>query len=156
MCLSIYTLTNVMKLCLAAQKVQKLIDDGTLAECFGKNRNDEAHECVTTFNQLAESAAAVLEEQKDVSPFLRYRREIMADTQTGKHLRDLVLNLAGGTNVDLAALFSTADTANCRIALELIATASRRAPDRDLCDQVSARSAQLREYEMARGMEVAA
>jgi len=124
MCFSIYRLTSVMKLCLAAQKVQKLIDDGILPEAFNKNRNGEAHECVASFNLLAEAAATVADEHKDISPFLRYRREILADTPAGEHLRELVLNLAGGTSVDIFALLTVADVPHTRIALECIAHAA--------------------------------
>lgn len=126
MCYSIYRLTNVMKLCLAAQKVQQLIDNGTLAEAFGRNKNGEAHESVVAFNLLAESAATVADEHKDISPFLRYRREILADTPSGEHLRELVVNLAGGHSVDLFALFTVADSQQIRIALECIAHAARK------------------------------
>lgn len=126
MCYSIYRLTSVMKLCLAAQKVQMLIDDGILPEAFNKNRHGEAHECVAAFNLLAESAATVADERKDVSPFLRYRREILSDTAIGAHLRELVLNLAGGVSVDIFALLTVADAPHTRIALECIAHAANR------------------------------
>ncbi len=124
MCYSIYRLTSIMKLCLAAQQVQRLIDDGILPEAFNKNRNGEAHDCVAAFNLLAESAATVADERKDISPFLRYRREILAATPIGDHLRELVMNLAGGHSVDLFALFTVADKAHIRIALECIAHAA--------------------------------
>lgn len=129
MCYSIYRLTSVMKLCQAAHKVQQLIDDGTLAEAFGRNKNGEAHESITAFNLLAESAATVADEHKAISPFLRYRREILADTPIGDHLRELVMNLAGGTGVDLFALFSIADAPHTRIALECIAHAAHNPQD---------------------------
>ena len=61
MCYSIYRLTSIMKLCMAAQQVQRLIDDGILPEAFNKNRHGEAHECVAAFNLLAEAAATVAE-----------------------------------------------------------------------------------------------
>ena len=129
MCYSIYRLTSVMKLCQAAHKVQQLIDDGTLAEAFGRNKNGEAHESITAFNLLAETSAAVTDEHKAISPFLRYSREILADTPVGDHLRELVMNLAGGTCVDLFALFSVADPAHTRIALECIAHAAHNPQD---------------------------
>lgn len=121
MCYSIYRLTSVMKLCMAANQVQQLIDNGTLAEAFGRNKNGEAHDCIAAFNVLAETSATVADERKDISPFLRYRREILADTAAGFHLRELVMNLAGGHSVDLFALFTVADAPHIRIALELIA-----------------------------------
>lgn len=124
MCYSIYRLTSVMKLCLAAGQVQKLIDEGTLAEAFNRNKNGEAHECIAAFNLLQESSATVADERKDISPFLRYRREILAATPIGDHLRELVMNLAGGHSVDLFALFTVADPAHTRIALECIAHAA--------------------------------
>ena len=124
MCYSIYRLTSVMKLCQAAHKVQQLIDDGTLAEAFGRNKNGEAHESITAFNLLSESAATVADERKDISPFLRYRREILADTAAGFHLRELVMNLAGGASVDVFALLTVADAPHTRIALECITHAA--------------------------------
>lgn len=138
MCYSIYRLTSVMKLCQAAHKVQQLIDDGTLAEAFGRNKNGEAHESIAAFNLLAESAATVTEEHKAVSPFLRYRNEIMADTTIGGHLRKLVMCLSGGFLVDLAALFSIADPHHHRIALELIAAGAVRPVDQTFIATVQA------------------
>lgn len=122
MCLAVFNLKTVMKLGHAAQHVQKLVDDGTLAEAFGKNKGGEAHECVTAFNLLGEAAAAVGEEYKEVSPFLRYRKEIMGFGNTPLALRALVLNLWGGRPFNLGLLFMNADPHHTRIALECIAS----------------------------------
>ena len=122
MCYSIYRLTSVMKLCQAAHKVQQLIDDGTLAEAFGRNKNGEAHESITAFNLLAESAATVTDEHKAISPFLRYRSEIMAPGPMAESVRSLVMNLWGGRRCNLSALFMNADPHFTRIALECIAS----------------------------------
>lgn len=126
MCYSIYRLTSVMKLCLAAQKVQMLIDDGILPEAFNKNRHGEAHECVAAFNLLAESAAVVADEHKDVSPFLRYRTEILGNCDTAAAMRGLVLNLWGAGPCNLGFLFMNADPHHTRIALECIAAYTQR------------------------------
>lgn len=125
MCFSIYKQSNVMKLCLAGQNVQKIIDDGTLPEAFDKNRHGEAHKSVVAFDLLAKAVAVVIDEHKEVSPFLRYRREILADTDIGSILRELVLNLGGGVSVDLFELLTVADDHHTRIALECIADAAR-------------------------------
>lgn len=124
MCFSIYKLNNVKKLCIAARSVQQIINDGILPEAFGKNRNGEAHQAVVTFDALAKAEAIVAEEQKAISPFLRYRREILANSPAGEHLRDLVMNLTGGYSVCLFDLFTVADAANVRIALECIVSAA--------------------------------
>lgn len=120
MCLSIYNQTNVKKLCIAAQAVQQIIDDGILPEAFDKNRHGEAHKAIVVFDTLAKAAAVVAEEQKDISPFLRYRREILSHSEIGWHLRNLVMNIYEGHGVDLFALFSAADAHHTRIALECL------------------------------------
>ena len=122
MCYSVHKLTTIMKLCMAAQGVQQLVDDGTLAECFGRNKNGEAHKCVAAFNLLQESAAAVTDERKDVSPFLRYRSDIMAPGPMAERTRSVVMNLWSGRQCNLSALFMNADPHFTRIALECIAS----------------------------------
>ena len=126
MCYSIYRLTSIMKLCMAAQQVQRLIDDGILPEAFNKNRHGEAHECVAAFNLLAESVATVADENKEVSPFLRYRQEILGHYGTAAALRSLTMNLWGGAPCRLGALFMNADPHHARIALECIAAYTQR------------------------------
>lgn len=126
MCYSIYRITSIMKLCIAAQQVQQLVDNGTLAEAFNKNRKGEAHECVTAFNLLAESVAIVADEHKEVSPFLRYRQEILGNYGTAAALRSLTMNLWGGSPCRLGALFMNADPHHTRIALECIAAYTQR------------------------------
>lgn len=122
MCLSVFNLKTIMKLGHAAQHIQKLVDDGTLAEAFGKNKSGEAHECVTAFNLLGEAAAAVGEEYKEVSPFLRYRKEIMGGGYTPAALRELVMNLWDGRECNLGALLKNSDQHHTRITLECIAS----------------------------------
>lgn len=121
MCFSIYNQTNVMKLCVAAQNIQKIIDDGILPEAFNKNRNGEAHTSVVAFDALATAAAVVIDERKDVSPFLRYRKEIMGDAQASEWLRALVLDLCRRDS-SIGKLFAYTDQHYKRIALECIAS----------------------------------
>ena len=121
MCYSIHKLTGVMRVCMAAQAVQQLIDDGTLAEAFGKNKANEAHQCVAAFNLLQETAAQLLDERKEVSPFIRYRKEILATGDIAGTLRNLVLNLWNGGACNLSYLFRNADPYHTRIALECVA-----------------------------------
>lgn len=95
MCYSIYRLTSVMKLCMAANQVQQLIDNGTLAEAFGRNKNGEAHDCIAAFNVLAETSATVADERKDISPTRLFParpiapvyvlERIVQDTDTVRH-----------------------------------------------------------------------
>ena len=122
MCFSVYKQSNILKLCLAAQNVQKLIDDGTLPEAFDKNRHGEAHKAVVAFDLLAKAAAVVVDERKEVSPFLRYRKEIMGGGDTATSLQSVVLNLWGGRHCNLSTLFMNADPHHTRIALECIAS----------------------------------
>lgn len=145
MCFSIYKQSNVRKLCMAARNVQQIIDDGTLPEAFNKNRNGEAHRAVVAFDVLATTAAAVIEEQKDVSPFLRYRREVLADGDMAKHLRALLFNLWGGRQgLNLSLLFMNADEHHTRIALEMITSYTRHGENDP---QFMALAAEIRDME---------
>ena len=126
MCFSIHQTQKVQRLCVSAQAVQALIDDGTLASALNRDDGDANHRVVTAFDVLSLSAGMVINDIKDVSPFLRYRREALADDAIGALLRALVLNLWNGRpGLSLGDLFSNADEHHTRIALEMIAGYSR-------------------------------
>lgn len=128
MCFLVIPRTRLRRLIGAAQNVQSLLNDGTLAAAFGdRPEGNSPVLAATAFDVLAEQVAAIGEDQKEVSPFLRYRKEIMGNNPTAERLRDLLLNLYGdwlglGKNLNLNTLFIDADEHHKRIALELIAS----------------------------------
>lgn len=124
MCFLVIPRTRLRRLIGAAQNVQSLLNDGTLAAAFGdRPEGNSPVLAATAFDVLAEQVAAIGEDQKEVSPFLRYRKEIMGNNPTAERLRDLLLNLRGvRPDLNLNALFSNADEHHKRIALELIAS----------------------------------
>ena len=126
MCFSIHQTQKVHKLCASAQNIQGLINDGTLADAFTRADGHALNQVVTAFDVLSLSAGMVINDIKDVSPFLRYRRDVLADGNTARHLRALVLNLwSGRTVVNLYTLFNNADEYQTRIALEMVAGYTR-------------------------------
>ena len=126
MCFSVHQTQKVQKLCASAQNIQALINDGTLADALTRSNSHANHLVVTAFDVLSLSAGMVMNDVKDVSPFLRYRREALADDATGRQLRALVLNLWGGRQgLNLSTLFMDADEHHTRIALEMIAGYTR-------------------------------
>lgn len=114
----------VQQLIVAAQHIQNLMENGTLAAAFSDGNQDQTATAITGFDRLQEAATRLAGEQKAVTPFLRYRREILADNNTAAHLRDLVLNLWGGRPANLSLLFMGADEHHTRVALECIASYS--------------------------------
>lgn len=126
MCYIVLPQTPVGKLLGAAQHLQQLVNDGTIAAASGETAPEATYRTISAFDMLADSAAAVAAEQKAVSPFLRFRREILDDTLIGHRLRELVMNFKGGAACDLAATFNAADDYHKRIVLDLIAAYANR------------------------------
>lgn len=127
MCYLVIPRNRFRRLIGAAQNVQALLDDGTLAAAFGdRTEGNSPVLAATAFDILAEHVAAISEDQKEVSPFLRYRKETMGNTPVAEQLRGLVLNLWGlrgnRPGFYLSALFAVADEHHKRIALEMIAS----------------------------------
>lgn len=110
----------VQRLILATQHVQNLLNNGTLNNAFGENNPDDINTAVAAFDRLQQASTALANEEKIVSPFLRYRQEILGDYETASRLRCLVLNLWGGQQANLGRLFMEADERHTRIALECI------------------------------------
>lgn len=119
---TLVTRHKLQRLLGAAANLQSLMNDGTLTAAWGDGDADQVHAAVTAFDTLTDAAAQVLAEQKAASPFLRYRREIMAATPAGSRLRLLVLNLYSEAQaVSLRRIFEYCDEHNTRVALECIA-----------------------------------
>lgn len=112
----------VLQLIVAAQHIQSLLDNGTLGAAFCDGNQDHAATAIAAFDRLQESATRLASEQKSISPYLRYRREILGPGETADRLRALVLNLWGGRPANLSLLFHNADEHHTRIALECIAS----------------------------------
>jgi hypothetical protein len=123
MCFIVVPLTPLRKLVAAAQNVQALIDDGTIPAAFTNPSDHATTLAITAFDVLATNAASVGLQLGGVSPFLRYRREILADGESGHGLRKLWANLFGGRQgLNLSYFFMNADEHHTRIALDLIAS----------------------------------
>lgn len=122
MCHVVVSQTAIRKLLSAAQHLQQLVDDGTIAAATVETAPEAAYRTITAFDVLAETARAVSCEMKAVSPFLRYRREILEDSDAGEYLRKLVLGIFIGqpSGLDLGAMFRDLSDYHIRIVLELI------------------------------------
>lgn len=120
MCFIVLPKPPVQRLVIAALHVQNLLDNGTLTNAWGEGKPDDINTAVAAFDRLQESATALANEEKSVTPFLRYRQEILGHYETAGRLRALVLNLWGGQPVNLGLLFMNADERHTRIALECI------------------------------------
>lgn len=127
----IVTRGRLQRLIGAATHLQSLMNDGTLTAAWGEGEPEQINAAVTAFDTLTNVAALAAAEQKTASPFLRYRREIMADTPSGARLRLLVLNLyTEAAAVSLRRIFEYSDPFGIRIALECIVSFSEHG-DRD-------------------------
>lgn len=116
----IITANKLQRLLGAAANLQGLMDDGTLAAAFEARDPDCTNQAVTAFDALTTARVVVASEIKTASPFLRYRREIMASTPGGMALRLLVMSLYGETHVANRTLFEHFSEHECRVALECL------------------------------------
>lgn len=147
MCFIVLPQRPVRRLFGAAQNVQSLLDDGTLNNAFNKTDHHANTLAVIAFDVLAEGAERLMQmsEMQELSPFLRYRRETLANNDTAVQLRALVLNLWGGLpGLDLSDIFKNADEHHTRIALEMIASYTRHG-ERD--PQFMALTSEIRDME---------
>lgn len=116
---------TVQQITRTAQHIQQLLDDGTLTAAWGEGDADQINTAVNAFDDLQAAVIGLLNEQKIVSPFLRYRVEILGNYATAGQLRSLVMNLWGGRPANLGLLLMNADPHHTRIALECIASYSQ-------------------------------
>ncbi len=128
MCLIVIPSNTLTRLAAAAQAVQSLVDDETLSKAYVHSDDEAQAQAVAAFDKLAECAAFALAEHKTVSPFIRYKKEALDESNlTARSLRRLVLNLYDGkTGIDLSEFFLNADPLYNRIGLEMIANYSQR------------------------------
>lgn len=118
----ILTRGKLQRLIGAATHLQSLMNDGTLTAAWGEGDADQINQAVSAFDSLNNAAALAAAEQKTASPFLRYRREILANTASGAMLRLLVLNLYSEASfINLRAIIERCDPLGLRVALECIA-----------------------------------
>lgn len=122
MCFIVVPKPKVMQLCIAAGHINELLGDGTLNAALGGNKPDACAQSATAFDRLEECATAMMAEQREISPFLRYRQEILADTVIGKELRCLVIGLYIENPIVVSRLLGACpDDHHTRIVLECIA-----------------------------------
>lgn len=118
----ILTRGKLQRLIGAATHLQSLMNDGALTAAWGEGDADQINQAVSAFDNLTNATALAAAEQKTASPFLRYRREIFADTASGAMLRLLVLNLYSEASfINLRAIIERCDPLGLRVALECIA-----------------------------------
>lgn len=146
MCLIVIPSNTLTKLVAAAQAVQSLVDDETLSKAYVHSDEEAQAQSIAAFDKMTECVAGALAEHKVVSPFIRYRKEVLDECNlTAKSLRRLVLNMCDGKpGIDLCEYFLNADPLYNRIALEMIANYSQRVDKGNefmplLADQIKAR-----------------
>lgn len=123
MCFTTLPKQHVNQMIVAAQHLQELLKAGTLDAAFTGNDPDKTATAIAAFDRLQECATRLASEQKNVSPFLRYRSEIMANTDQGEHLRGAVLAMySNATSTGLRAAIEHMDDHHHRILLECIAS----------------------------------
>lgn len=128
MCLIVIPSSTLARLEAAAISVQSLVDEETLSRAYVHSDEEAQAAAVSAFDKLAECTASAMAEHKAVSPFIRYRKEVLDECNlTAKSLRRLVLNLWNGMpGLNLSAYFWNADPLYIRIALDMIASYSQR------------------------------
>lgn len=97
------------------------VNDGTL---FHQKTDAQKQKVVEALDRLEEDTElAVKALPKEVSPFMRYRMEILSNTVAGMNLRYLVCHLSGDKEYqyfDIARVLIDFNTHHANIALELI------------------------------------
>ena len=110
----LFNTQEVTRLGAAAQAVLTMIQTG---EMFA----DHAKDLATEAADRLESAIEALQFPGTVSPFLKYRSEVMGEYSTAHKLRALVLHLWNDNYpVRLSHLFGFSDERHTKIALEMI------------------------------------
>lgn len=118
----VVTKLNLERLLGCVADIHAMAEDGVLSAALFEHDADGLSETISALDKLVESSIQVRHEQKIVSPFLRYRREILADTPAGQRLRMLVLNLYSEAQaVSLRRIFEALGEHEMRVALECIA-----------------------------------
>lgn len=107
----------------SAQRLLDMIENGTL---FSEDPADKAEAVIVADRlqtNITEAVRALSDVTRDVSPFLRHRREILGSYTTAQRLAALTLHLWNSHNeADLPCLLRNADRRHKAIALELIAS----------------------------------
>lgn len=118
----VVTKLNLERLLGCVADIHVMAEDGVLSAALFDHDVAGLSEIISALDKLVESSIQVRHEQKIVSPFLRYRREILADTPAGQRLRMLVLNLYSEAQaVSLRRIFEALGEHEMRVALECIA-----------------------------------
>lgn len=109
----------------AAQVIQQKMNDGIIGNAFCGENPDHVQTAIDAFDRLNAAATDLAGESKLASPFIRYRRAILADDTSAGYLRELVIALYCNAHVNLSTLFKEADDHHARIAIECIASYSQ-------------------------------
>jgi len=113
---------EVLRLITASTSVLALVNNGDIFNIHGNDGS--RNRCVEAFDQLQIAAdQAVKALPSAVSPFLRYRVEVIAETTQGQILRGIVLHMAGDDeylHINLLKTFATLNTHYAAIAMEML------------------------------------
>lgn len=105
----------------AARNLINLNTDSTLHRAYIDRDPDAINQTVGSFDALYQAMGAVMEDQKQASPFLRYRREIKEASPYGKALRRLVMAMYGTAEQNnLRSIISELDPLRIRIVLDCL------------------------------------
>ena len=114
----------VPRLIRAAFELQQLINSNTLFEAYDgdERKAGPSLAAIDEFNAACGQVSAG-EKLEQVSPFVRFRSQILGYYSTGQRLASLVLHLYNGNNwmTDLPSLLGNADEEHTCIALKCIA-----------------------------------
>jgi len=113
---------SLLRLNAAAKLVLESINAGDIISASG--REEQASDAANALQTAHELAFAEMHHQ--ASPYLLFRKEIMASTHDGALLRDLTLHFfKSGDLIDLVWLFESADRHHVAIAIQLIESFAR-------------------------------
>lgn len=121
---SIHRTNDIKRLTSAAQTMLALIQSGVMLD------DSDAAKALSTetadrLEQALEPVALACAASTQISPFIRYRSEIMGCSSTAEKLRELVLHLYDHTPTDIGQLLRGADKKHTGIVLEMICSYTR-------------------------------
>lgn len=111
----------MMRLITSSLGVLARVNDGTLFNHLNTKDRDLVIDALDKLEQDTELAVKSL--PKEISPFMRYRMEVLSKTPAGIMLRSLVQHLSGDQDVkyfDIARCLQELNTHHANIALELV------------------------------------
>lgn len=122
---SIHRTNDIKRLTIAAQTMLALIQSGVMLDDTDEAKATST-ETADRLEQALEPVALACAASTQISPFIRYRSEIMGCYGTAEKLRELVLHLWNSDNpMNLGRLIGNADKRHTGIVLEMICSYTR-------------------------------